>query len=94
MVTPPLPGQPMPVPNHSFGEAFPSFQPEPSLVQLEAITSHPIYLAKSDQLEEEGEKDLLLQLREGMSIYGPPPRTHAECTFTNSHLIRVPSTHR
>ena len=36
----PLPGQPIPAPNHSFGEAiFPSTQPELPLVQFEDIPS-------------------------------------------------------
>lgn len=41
MVTPPLPGQPVPVPNHSDG-AFPNVQPDAPLPQLKAITSPPI----------------------------------------------------
>ena len=36
-------GQPIPVPDHSFGEEmFPNSQTEPPLVQLEAISPHPI----------------------------------------------------
>ena len=38
-----LSGQPTPVPDHPFREVvFPNIQPEPSLVQLEAIPSSPI----------------------------------------------------
>ena len=38
-----LPGQPVPLPHHSFQEEiFPNIQPEPLLAQLEAFTSHPI----------------------------------------------------
>jgi len=38
-----LPGQPVPVPKHSFGEEmFPNVQPEHPLMQLVAILSHSI----------------------------------------------------
>jgi len=38
-----LSGQPIPVPDHPFRVVvFPNVQPEPSLVQLEAIPSRPI----------------------------------------------------
>jgi len=41
-VTPPPLWQPIPVPDHPFREAvFPNIQPEPSLVQVEAIPSSP-----------------------------------------------------
>jgi len=40
-----LPGQPIPMPHHSFWEEiFPNFQLEPPLAQLEAITWHPVTL--------------------------------------------------
>ena len=40
MVTPPLPGQPIPAPDHSLREeVFPNVQPESPLVQLEVIPS-------------------------------------------------------
>jgi len=43
MVTPTLPGQPIPAPDHSLGENFfPNIQPESPLAQLEAIPSNPI----------------------------------------------------
>ena len=43
MVTPTLPGQPVPAPDHSLGENFfPNIQPESPLAQLEAIPSNPI----------------------------------------------------
>jgi len=39
-----LPGQPIPAPNHSLGKVvLPNIQPEPPLVQPEAIPSSPIY---------------------------------------------------
>lgn len=42
-VTPPLPEQSVPLPHHSFvKETFPIIQSDPSLMQLEVITSHPI----------------------------------------------------
>ena len=42
-VTPCPPGQPVPVPDHSSGEEiFPNIQPEPPVVQLEAITSRVV----------------------------------------------------
>ena len=37
-----FPGQSVPIPNHSFGEAFPNIQLESPLMQLETIPSHPI----------------------------------------------------
>ena len=37
-----LPGQPIPLPDHSFKEILTIIQPEPPLVLLEAIPSHPI----------------------------------------------------
>ena len=38
-----FPGQPVPMPHHSFsGEIFPNIQSKSPLVQLEAIASHPI----------------------------------------------------
>ena len=43
MVTPTLPGQPIPAPDHSLGENFfPNIQPESPLAQLEAIPSSPV----------------------------------------------------
>ena len=43
MVTPPLPGYPVPVTDRSVGEEmFPNIQPDPPLAQLKAITSHPV----------------------------------------------------
>ena len=40
---PHLPGQPGPVPDHSFSEdIFPDIQSEPPLMQPEAISSHPV----------------------------------------------------
>ena len=43
MGTPPLPGQPGPMPDHSCSqENFPHIQPKPPLMQLEAISSCPI----------------------------------------------------
>ena len=43
MVIPLTPWQPIPMPDHSFGEEiFPNTQPEPPLAQYEAIPSHPI----------------------------------------------------
>ena len=38
-----LPGQPIPIPDHSFLKSFfPNIQPEPPLVQLKAFPSCPI----------------------------------------------------
>ena len=37
-----LPGQPIPVPDHSFRVVFPNIQPQSPMVQLEAILSSPI----------------------------------------------------
>ena len=37
-----FPGQPVPVPDHCFGEVFPNIQPEPPLMQFEAIPSSSI----------------------------------------------------
>jgi len=43
MVTQPTPGQSIPMLDYSFREEiFPNIQPEPALVQLKAIASHPI----------------------------------------------------
>ena len=40
-----LPGQPVPMPHHSFWDIFfPNIQPEPPLAQFKVITSCPIYL--------------------------------------------------
>jgi len=42
-VTPPPPGQPIPVPDYPFREVvFPNVQPESSVAQLEALPSSPI----------------------------------------------------
>ena len=38
-----LPGQSVPVSDHSFGELFPNVQPESPLAQLQAIPSSPIH---------------------------------------------------
>jgi len=49
MGTPPLPGQPGPMPDYSFSkEIFPNVQSEPPLMQPEAIALRPIasYLGK------------------------------------------------
>ena len=43
MGTPPLPWQPVPMPDHSFSkEILPNIQSEPPLMQLEAVASRPI----------------------------------------------------
>lgn len=48
-MTPPPPGQPVPVPSCSLGEeVYPNIQPEPHLAQREAIPSHPIHPPTSD----------------------------------------------
>ena len=48
-----MPGQPVPVPHHSFREHFPNIQPEPPLVQLEAIPCSPItsYMGEEEVVE-------------------------------------------
>jgi len=38
-----LPGQPVPMPDHSFSkEIFPNIQPKPPLTRLKAIASRPV----------------------------------------------------
>ena len=53
-----LPGQPVSVHDHSFGEVFPYIQPKPSQAQLEATASHPIV----SYLGEEADPDLATPL--------------------------------
>jgi len=69
-----LPGQPIPVSDHPFTEVvFPNIQPEPSLVQLEAIPSSPI----TSHMREEADPQLTttsLQVVIESNKVSPEPR--------------------
>ena len=59
-----LPGQPVPMPHHSFwGETFPDIQPESPMVQLEAIPSCPIVIAIIMSVEKTLRKSMFLQFK-------------------------------
>jgi len=74
MVTPLLPGHSVPIHHHSFREeVFPNIQPEPPLVQHEAIPSWPF----ASYLREESDPHLATTsfqvVVEGYEVTSEPP---------------------
>ena len=69
-----LPGQPIPVPEHSFREVlFPNIQPEPSLAQLEAIPSSPITSYTREEADPQLTTTFLQVVIESNKVSPDPP---------------------
>ena len=53
MLTPPPPGQSVPLHHHTFGEFFPNIQLNHPLAQIEAIPSHSMMFSNGEERVEE-----------------------------------------